>query len=239
MSIEPSTSLNREKYWFTDIKQVSTIREMLEGSVGQFADRPAFWVKRKKGGEYRPISYRLLWKDVRALSTAIIARGMADLRIAVIGVNSYEWIVTYLAVVTSGAVVVPVDRELKKQELHNILKKAGAGAVFYTDEQEPKLRDYNEELFRIAMRFYTDRTDESVTMRDYLQSPLYASVPRPAGCDFTWKELVAEGEELLETGNTAYDQVAADPEAMCTLLFTSGTTGKSKGVMLTQKNRKV
>lgn len=236
MTIEPSKSLNREQYWFQDIRQIFTIREMLEGSVDQFAERPAFWVKRKKGGEYRPISYRLLWKDVRALATAMIARNMNSLRVAVVGMNSYEWIVTYLAVVTCGAVVIPIDRELKKNELVNILDKAGAGAVFYTDEQADKLRDYGKDLIRVSMRFYTDRTDEGLSMREYLESPLYASVKRPKDCDATWKELVAEGEELLAKGDSAYDRTETDPETMCSLLFTSGTTGTPKGVMLCQRN---
>ena len=236
MTIEPSKSLNRDSYWFTDIRQVTTIREMLEGSVEQFADRPAFWVKRKKGGEYRPVSYRLLWHDVRALATALISREMNRMRIAVVGMNCYEWIVAYLAVVTAGAVVVPTDRELNKQELANILKKSKAEAVFYTDEQASKLRAFEGKLIKVNMRFYTDRTDESLTMREYIESPLYASVKRPPECDWTWKEMVAEGEELLAAGNDSYDQTRTDPEKMCSLLFTSGTTGTPKGVMLCQRN---
>ena len=236
MSIEPNPSLDRTRYWYTDIRPVSTIRELLWGSVEQYADRPAFWVKRRKGGEYRPVSYRLLWNDVRALATAMAAEGMKGSRIAVTGVNSYEWIVTYLAAVTGGSVIVPIDRELKKNELKKILQTAEADCIFYTEEQAPKIRDYEGGIRKIAMRFYTDRTEESMSMREYIHSPLYSSVKRPADCDMTWKEMVALGEELLADGNTDYDETETDPEKMCTLLFTSGTTGTPKGVMLCQRN---
>lgn len=236
MIMESKPASEREKYWYKDIRPVTTMREMLYGSVETYPDRPAFWVKRRKGGEYRPISYSLLWHDVRALGTKLIEDGYAGKKIVVMGMNSYEWIVTYLAAVMSGVVIVPADRELKAGELRNVLDTSEASAIFYTEDQSAKVKMSETDVTKVAMRFYTDRTNADIPMAAYIKSPVYSAVKRPAGCDYIWKELVSEGEKLIVSGSTVFDETETDPEKMAVLLFTSGTTGNPKGVMLSQRN---
>ena len=111
-----------DHYWYTDIREMVTLKDMLAGSVELYADRPAFWVKEKRGAAYRPISYALLQHDVNALGTKLSAMGLAGKPVAVMGQNCYEWIATYLAVINGIGVVVPIDKELTGPEVGNLME---------------------------------------------------------------------------------------------------------------------
>ena len=66
-----------ETYWYKDIREIGTIKELLDGSAGLYAENPAFWVKRKKGAPYEAVSYRLLKHDVDSLGTKLVDMGLA------------------------------------------------------------------------------------------------------------------------------------------------------------------
>ena len=80
-----------ETYWYKDIREIGTIKELLDGSAGLYAENPAFWVKRKKGAPYEAVSYRLLKHDVDSLGTKLVDMGLRGERIAVMGQGCYEW----------------------------------------------------------------------------------------------------------------------------------------------------
>ena len=76
-------------YWYTDIREITGIRDMLEGSAERYAKNAAFWVKEKKGAPYKAVNYELLLHDVKCIGTALIEAGFAGGRIAVMGQNAY------------------------------------------------------------------------------------------------------------------------------------------------------
>ena len=84
------------------------------------------------GGEYRPIFYSQVKKDVDALGTRLIDLGLKGAKIAVIGENSYKWVVSYLGTVNGTGVVVPLDRELPPKEIIHLLERAGVSAIIYS-----------------------------------------------------------------------------------------------------------
>lgn len=225
----------REKYWYTDIRQIDSVREMIYGSRDINPDNPAFWVKKVRGGEYIPIDYTLLTHDIDALGSKLAECGLLREKIAVMGANSYEWIVTYLAVIIGGGVILPIDKELSSQEVENLMNTAGCRVIFYGGSSEDTVEKLTCADQRIRMEFYGDRTDIGISMKDYLaeQDGRDGTNFRTA-TDF-WRNMVAGGEQLLDEGYTGFTEAETDPEVMSVLLFTSGTTGNPKGVMLSQK----
>lgn len=230
---------NYEHYWYTDIREITTLKDMLAGSVELYPNNPAFWVKERRGTPYVPINYRLLQHDVNALGTRMLAMGLRGEKIAVMGQGCYEWIVTYLAVMNGVGIVVPIDKELSGGEIENLMTTAGCTTIFCTKNECEKLKNLNVVQNLIVMEFYGDRTDETedpipsgVDLAQY-QNSAEEAAPRNI---YEWRALLKEGETLLAEGNTEYLDAEVDPDALAVILFTSGTTGTPKGVMLCHRN---
>ena len=143
-----------DHYWYTDIREIVTLKDMLAGSADKYAKNPAFWVKRKKGQPYSPISYRLLQQDVNDMGTCKTEMGWQGKRIAVMGQGCYEWIVTYLAVMNGIGIIVPIDKELSGPEIENLLRTAECDTIFCTKSECSKLKGLPSIRNLVVMDFY-------------------------------------------------------------------------------------
>ena len=151
------------------------------------------------------------------MGTRLIDLGLKGAKIAVIGENSYKWVVSYLGTVNGTGVVVPLDRELPPKEIIHLLERAGVSAIIYSkkleDTVEIALSQVEGVQYRICMS--TEEHEDSILSFD---------------------RLIEEGQALIDQGDKRFIDAPIDREAMCSLLFTSGTTGLAKGVMLSHKN---
>jgi len=196
------------------------IRQLMEAALLEHADRTAFILKRKTaaGIEYESISYERFGSDIRALATALIQRGYAGKRIAMIGKNSYPWIAGFFAGLLGGLIVVPLDRGLPQEEIVSCLRRSRTDILLYDAE-------HGEQI-------------ESIRQHDDLNVDLYIPMER-CGEDPAFPDLVEEGTLLRSQQSEAceaYDRLHIDPDIMSLILFTSGTTSASKAVMLSQRN---
>lgn len=183
------------------VDPVHDFRELVYRSEERYGDLPAFELRG------RTVSYKDFANDYRAIVTEFLNLGYKDKRVAIVGVNSYGWILGYLAAATCG-VAVPIDKELSPEDIVNFINEAGCVAVV---------------------------GDESIISKLECDIVKYAISSKKGGYK-TVDELLDEGRKLYDGGMKDVDTMPVDADEMSILIFTSGTTGNSKGVCLAQKN---
>lgn len=198
-------------------EEFNNIREIVYNSVKKFGEQIAFVIKHQenKNVTYENVTYKRLVEDVNKYGTALYSMGFKDKRIAIIGKNRYDWAIAHLANLFGGIVSVPLDKDLQYDELENSLIRSKADCIVFDE----KLKD---NISKIKENGKTNVT-EYICMSE---NEGYKSV----------KELISLGEELLNNGDKNFLEAKIDENKMNILLFTSGTTDKSKAVMLSQRN---
>ncbi len=208
--------MSRERYF--EATEFQNIKEILYNSVEKYGENTAFIIKHKENEKkvtYENITYKKLLEDVNSLGTKLFDLGYQDKRIAIVGRNSYEWALAHLANQLGGIVSVPLDKELQLDELESSLERSKADIVVFDEK-------YIENIEEIKRRNNTN-------LKEYISM-------RPLENYKDIHTLIKEGKKLIEAGNRKFLDKKIDSNKMSILLFTSGTTSKSKAVMLSQKN---
>ncbi|HOP92603.1 MAG TPA: AMP-binding protein [Acetivibrio thermocellus] len=201
-----------------EVRTIKNLRDMIEQSSKLFANKDAFRVK-TKDNSYRGITFAEFKNDIDAFGTALLdLLGTEKGFVAVIGENRYEWCVTYLATINGVGVVIPLDKELPLPELENLLKQSNANAIVYSGKFHDAIKEMSSRLSNIKY-FINMNTNEH-------EDDKFLSF---------WV-LLEKGKKLFESGKKDYLNAPIDENAMSAMIFTSGTTGQAKAVMLSHKN---
>ena len=207
----------QHNYALNEVTPFQTIKEMLEIAERDAGDSIAF--KYRTGGETAEISYKQFNDETKYLGTAITNLGIYDQHIACIGENSYKWVLSYLTVLKSTSVFVPVDKELPADDIINVLINSDSEAMFYSSSYEEVLMNNIDKLDKIKYFIGFDRDEISED-----------------GRFLSFDALLKMGKEKLDEGDESYTSQTFDPMKLKLLVYTSGTTGLAKGVMLTEHN---
>lgn len=210
-------SKDKDKRKVFEAEEFFNVKEIIYNSAKVFKDKVAFVIKNKINDtiEYENITYKRLLEDINKLGTAFYSMKFIGKRIAIIGKNSYEWVITHLANLLGGMVSVPLDKDLQYEELENSLIRSKADCIVFDEKLTDKVTQIKESG-------KTNLTE-------------YICMSQIDGFECL-KNLMQKGEKLLESGDKSYIDCKIDNDAMNILLFTSGTTDKSKAVMLSQRN---
>jgi len=207
-------------------QQIQDLRELIKQSAEKYGELTAFKFKSQEGSVATK-SFRQFSRDIDCLGTAFISLGLKGEKIAIIGENRYEWGMSYFAVVNGTGIVVPLDKYLPKNEIDNLVKRANVKAVVYSPafhETMLELARENEKVDRFICMESIDPNMQSNNHENVLER--FTDIPR----------LLRMGGQLLDEGNTDFLNAEIDRSKMSILLFTSGTTSISKGVMLSHQN---
>ena len=192
-----------------NVREISTLKEMFETSTKMYAERVAFLEKFDSKEAYTEMTFKQFRDDVYAFATGLLDMGLKGKKVAVIGENSYRWIVTYMSVVTGVGTIVPIDKELPYDEIKYLLDFSGCEAIVASKKilkNKPEILDCGIKVISMG--------DGEVTMDSVME----------------------KGRALLASGDKTYANAEVLPDDVNIILFTSGTTGVSKGVMLSHRN---
>ena len=215
--------MKKEKFEIYESKDYKNIKEVVENAFKNYPNNVAFKIKEKNNKKviYKEIKYKEFEQDINFLGTKLINMGLKDKRIAIIGKNRYEWVLSYLATLNGTGIAVPLDKGLPEEEIESSLNRSYSDCIIFS-----------KEYLEIMKKF---KQDKSVKVTKYICMDELTKEDKDEGFLYL-EDLIKEGKKLIEGGNKEFIDAKIDNEKMSIILFTSGTTSKSKAVMLSHKN---
>ena len=206
---------------------IDDMRSLVEEAAQNFPESIAISYKNKPSDkDVQKVTFAQWRKDVRNLGTALIDSGLREENIAIVGENSYGWCCSFFAVMGIGSVTVPIDKELPIKDIEGIIAATSCKAVIYGRTAEEKVKEILQEGGLRSAEYLISIEPSSSIDEALASGKILASV----------SALEERGDELYKNGDNSYYDYKIDVNKLASIVFTSGTTGKGKGVMLSQAN---
>lgn len=191
-----------------EIPDLHTLKEIIIYGTKKGADKKQFMFY-NFDKEVESKSFNQVFYDLKGLGQNLYNLGLKGKKIAILSENSYYWIACYYSIITGNMVSVPLDPKLSDDELVELMIRSGCDAIYYST-------DFNNAIELM-------KSNDDVKIKHYIKIEDFYT-------------LIENGHKSLENGAECYFDDEVKPEDLAFIVYTSGTTGKSKGVMLTQNN---
>ena len=188
------------------------VRNLLEWAAEEYGNDTVYSFRPTPRAEIVKKSFVEFRDDVRALASELLAMGCAGRHCVIIGKLSYEWAAMYYATLSIGGVLIPLDRDWQAEDLAATVDRAEAKFLFCDADLKEKAAVIEKKVSLAAPTFYLNGKEEDASVAS----------------------LIEKGREKFAADPNAYFNAPIDPHVMALMVFTSGTTGKGKGVMLSQ-----
>ena len=193
---------------YGNIPNMDTVKEIILRGA-ELGQNKKQYVFKNLDGNTQTKNFNEVFYDATGLGQHLYTLGMRGKKVAVLSENSYYWIAAFYAIVTGKITAIPLDPKLPKEDLTDLMVRSGCNAIFYTEDFAPAIEMMKE--------------NPEVKLTEYLKIE-----------DFD--EIVRMGHDELDNGAENYLDDTVTGDDLGFIVYTSGTTGKSKGVMLSQKN---
>jgi len=190
-----------------EYEKISDLKDMISKSAKKHANKVLYKLDNQE------ITYEEMYEKVNCLGTSLIQMGLKDKKIAIISENRYEWEVTYFSITCGTGIAVPLDKALTKKEITTVLKRAEVEAVFCSEKYQKMLLEVQKDLANLKYIISFDGENR-----------------------VSFNSLIRKGKQLIEAGNKEFIDKKINNQDIIAIMFTSGTTEKSKAVMLSHKN---
>ena len=194
----------KSNYPLYETTKFSNVREMVENVANKYPDRYALSYKKNPNGkEVLHYTFEEGRQYVRNLATELIAMGMRDKNVALIGEASPEWVFSYFALMSIGSVTVPIDKELPAEDVASILNTAECEFCVYSSVIDEKMKEIKALVPTLNTLVEWGKVSEGSLSLD---------------------ALVESGRERVAAGDNSYYDYELDPDKLASIVFTSGTT---------------
>lgn len=201
-----------------ELKNLQSLKDIINIRYDLVLDKTAFIEKEAGKEKFENITYREVKNKINGLGTYMLNKlNINGEKIAVIGENSHKWYVTYMAVACGVGIIVPLDKGLPENEILSLIERSDVRAIVYSHRRSEMILNLREDLPEDMI--YIDMQKE-----------------KSDDISLSFDEIVTEGIKMIEKGDRSFIDAKIDNNAFSVLLYTSGTSDKSKGVMLSHKN---